>query len=398
MFVAVVLPDLLRYCFDCGIEEEQMRVLALIEANSITGPAKNLLEFCVAGRQLSTPGPVDVTLVTFRRPGQPAADDFLEAARSREIACEIILQRNAYSNVTGPLREIVNRLKPDIVQTHSVKSNFWFALSGLPRRVPWVAYHHGYTKPTRVQEFYNRLDRLSLRKARALITVTPAFVEELKSAGVPPERISIVPNSIRTDWAASVKQEIVAALRSQLAPPEVKIILAVGRLSKEKAHADLVEALALVKDVPSHLVLVGDGPEREALKSLAASRDVPLTLAGQISDVAPYFALADAFVLPSHSEGSPNVLLEAMAAALPIVSTAVGGVPDTVTAGEQALLVPPWEPQALANAIRHLLTDGGLAARLAASARSRATARFSPEVRVRTIARIYERVLASSKA
>jgi glycosyltransferase involved in cell wall biosynthesis len=382
-----------RYCFDCGIEEKRVRVLALIEANSITGPAKNLLEFCAAGRQISGAGRIDVTLVTFRRPGEPATDDFLEAARSRGIPCEIVMQRKAYSRVTGQLRELVDRLKPDLVQTHSVKSNFWLAVSGLPRRVPWVAYHHGYTKPTKTQEFYNRLDRLSLRKARALITVTPAFVLELEAAGVPAERISIVPNSIRTDWALNVDAEKLSSLRSQMAAPSTKIVLAVGRLSREKAHADLIEALALLKDVAVHLVLVGEGPEYDSLTCLAANRRVPLTMAGQISDVAPYFALADVFVLPSHSEGSPNVLLEAMAAALPIVATDVGGIPDAVTAGEDALLVPPSRPETLAEAIRTLLTDHELAARIAASARNRVATQFSPEARVRRIAEIYQRVL-----
>jgi glycosyltransferase involved in cell wall biosynthesis len=185
----------------------------------------------------------------------------------------------------------------------------------------------------------------------------------------------------------------VAALRSNLSAG--KVVLAVGRLSKEKAHADLVEAVALLKDLSVQLVLVGEGPEREAITNLAATRQVPLTMAGQITDVAHYFALADVFVLPSHSEGSPNVLLEAMAAGLPIVATNVGGIPDAVTTGEQALLVPPSQPQALAAAIRRLLGDPALVSRLAASARDRATAQFSPEARVKTIASIYQRVLAA---
>lgn len=375
-----------------------MRVLALVEANSITGPAKNLLEFCSAGRTIGAPlEPVDVTLATFRRPGQPATDDFLEAARARGIPCEVILQRKAYSSVIGPLRQLISRVQPDLVQTHSVKSNFWLALSGVTRQTPWVAYHHGYTKPTRTQEFYNRLDRLSLRKARALITVTPAFVEELRAAGVPAERINIVANSIRTDWAAQVDQSQVAALRAKLGASTRRVVLAVGRLSKEKAHADLIEALALLKGVTTQLVLVGEGPESEALVELAGSRGVVLTMAGHIRDVAPYFAAADVFVLPSHSEGSPNVLLEAMAAGLPIVATAVGGTPDAVTDQTQALLVPAAQPGALAEAIEKLLTDKDLAAKLAASAKERAATQFSPEARARRIAEIYKRVLVASQ-
>src|SRR5262249_52319646 len=135
------------------------------------------------------------------------------------------------------------------------------------------------------------------------------------------------------------------------------IALSVGRLSHEKAHADLVSAIGyLPRTLPNikvRLLIVGAGPERERIEQTIAAlrlRD-QVNLVGQVSDVSPYYELAGLFVLPSLSEGSPNVLLEAMAASLPIVATAVGGVPEIVSHDESALLIAPRDTRSMAEGI-----------------------------------------------
>ena len=138
-------------------------------------------------------------------------------------------------------------------------------------------------------------------------------------------------------------------------------------------------------------MLVGDGLLRSELESLAGPRVI---FAGHQSDVSPYYALATHFVLPSLSEGSPNVLLEAMAAGLPIVSTRVGGVPETVTDGESALLVPAGDPTALATALRRLLDQPTYAQQLAAAGRHRAATHFSPAQYRQSMLKIYQGALA----
>jgi glycosyltransferase involved in cell wall biosynthesis len=372
-----------------------MRILSLIEADSVTGPAKILLEFATLGRDLAPPlGPLEITLATYRHPNAPRSDGFLEAAAAAGIPCEVLYQNHALDfSVSSSLRRLAERLQPDLIDTHSVKSHFWIASSGLARRYPWIAYHHGYTWPNLKQRVYNQFDRWSLQRARLVVTVTNAFIGQLENAGVSRERIRVVPSSIRADWADGVDRDLVANLRAEVAPTGAQIVLAVGRLSKEKGHADLIEALALMPARPGaerpHLVLLGDGYEREALQMMAATRNVSITLAGHIGAVAPYFAMADVFVLPSHSEGSPLVLVEAMAARLPIVATAVGGVPEMVDSGREALLVPAGQPPKLAEAIMHLLGHSEEAKRLGAAARERVEVQFSPEARVRTIGTIY---------
>src|SRR5581483_6861426 len=133
-----------------------------------------------------------------------------------------------------------------------------------------------------------------------------------------------------------------------------RLILAIGRLSSEKGHADLVEAFARLRrhrpDLPVRLAIVGGGPESQRLDALARELGIRsrVKLLGGVYPAHPLYGAADLAVLPSHSEGSPNALLEAAAHRVPIIATLVGGVPDTWRHGYDALLVAPRAPVALA--------------------------------------------------
>ena len=181
------------------------------------------------------------------------------------------------------------------------------------------------------------------------------------------------------------------------------MLLCVGRLSQEKGHADLIGAISILRrsdpKLKFKLLLVGDGPERQSLERAISALGVndQVRLAGQVSDVAPYYAIADLIAMPSHSEGSPNVLLEAMAAGVPVVATNVGGVPEIATAEENALLVPARDPIHFAEALRRVLTQPDVATKLSANAAARA-ADFTPASYARSVIRIYQDVALEPRA
>src|SRR5205807_28104 len=162
-----------------------------------------------------------------------------------------------------------------------------------------------------------------------------------------------------------------------------------------KAHRDLIVAFAELslkhRDLNCKLVIVGDGPERASLESAARASglDDKIIFTGQVAEVSPFYAIADVFVLPSHSEGSPNVLLEAMTARVPVVATAVGGVPEIVKDNESALLVPAGNPVKLAAAIERVLSDDKLAARLADNAAVLVEKNHSVAQYVRNVSGVY---------
>jgi glycosyltransferase involved in cell wall biosynthesis len=179
-----------------------------------------------------------------------------------------------------------------------------------------------------------------------------------------------------------------------------RVLLCVGRLSREKGHADLIHAfpeiLRLSGKTPLRLVLVGDGPERRPIEELCRSLRLTdnVILAGQQENIADYFSIADAFILPSHTEGCPNVLLEAMAAGVPVVATRVGGVSEIVTSGQDAILVEKQDRAGMAAAVAEVLENRELRHRLVSSALG-IVSRKTPESYFRSIASIFGQACAN---
>jgi glycosyltransferase involved in cell wall biosynthesis len=177
-------------------------------------------------------------------------------------------------------------------------------------------------------------------------------------------------------------------------------VLIVGRLSREKDHRTLLDAVHRLRPpLNPHLLIVGDGPERGPLEERihAGGMTSSVTLTGQTPSAEAFYGIADVAVLSSLSEGSPNALLEAMAARLPVVATKVGGIPEIVTDGESALLVAPRDPCAMSKAIAALLSDAALARRLSDRAYEVISTRYTPEVRTRRLIEIYLDALGSTR-
>jgi len=382
----------------------KIKILALVEATNVNAIAKNMFEFHLAAKELaqrSTGFPViELSLVTFDRDNNSA--EFVSAARALGLEVDVIPERGRLDrSVIGALRKVVAERSPDVILTHQVKSHFLMNLSRLWKQHPWIAFNHGYTTTDRKVLLYNRLDRWSLPKADRVVTVCEAFAKGLVNMGVPRARIHVQHNSIRPEPKAGAHD--VQALRSLLGLAEdERLILAVGRLSQEKAHIDLLRAVKILvathSEINARLVIVGDGPERGTLDGAAASLGIQdrVVFTGQARNVGVYYAAADVLVNPSHSEGSPYVLLEAMTAGLPIVATEVGGVPEMVENNKTALLVPAGDPQTMAEAIARMLSDEQLAQRLAENASKLGSLRFSPDNYVRSLVEVYSEVISTA--
>jgi glycosyltransferase involved in cell wall biosynthesis len=203
------------------------------------------------------------------------------------------------------------------------------------------------------------LDFLGHRSSSGYICNSRAGADSLaRTEGVPTERIAVIANCVEIpERTAEVTRQ-----------PARGIVVA--NLIAYKGHADLVEALALLDD-PPEMCLVGEGQERERISSLLLARglDRVVRLAGGVphaSRLLPEYQFA---VLPSHHEGMPNAVLEAMAAGLPVIATRVGGVPELLTDGVTGLLVPPQSPGELAKAIGRIAEDPELRVRLGTAAR-----------------------------
>jgi glycosyltransferase involved in cell wall biosynthesis len=176
------------------------------------------------------------------------------------------------------------------------------------------------------------------------------------------------------------------------------VVLALGRLVPIKGFDLLVQALpAVAAQVPTaQVVLVGDGAERTRLAGLASALGVTgqLRMAGEITEVTTHLAAADVLAVPSRNEGMGRVLVEAMALGIPVVATAVGGIPDVVTDGECGRLVPPDDVDALAAALIELGRDAALRAKLGEAGPARAEA-FSTAVAREKLLAVYAALVSA---
>jgi glycosyltransferase involved in cell wall biosynthesis len=376
-----------------------LKVVSIMEGYSVTGPAKILLEFGRCGRKAYDGlAPVELSVAAYRRGDEPESE-LIQAAREAGFPVDVIYEKGRFdSSVAAQFNKIVEERKPDIIETNNIKSHFFMRLSGISRSSMWIAVHHGYTNEDWRMRLYNSTSGWSFRGAHRVLTVCRPFVEQLVEKGVPRENILVRPNAVGP--FIPPEQQLVDAARAEIGAQDgAKLIVAIGRLSQEKGHANLLEAFALLNakrlPQPLHLVIVGEGGERSALEEQCSRLGIggQVSLVGLKSNVRPYFILADVFVLPSHSEGSPLALLEAMAAGVPIVATSVGGVPDTVTAEESALLVPPASPVAMAEAIERLLLEKDLAAMLGSRARWVVETEFSRDRYTQEKVRMYSELL-----
>ena len=215
-----------------------------------------------------------------------------------------------------------------------------------------------------------RMQRLAYRFATKVVANSPAAAHILGQEGLAPASTAVIPNGLD-----------LAAFAGRKAPDSVRTIVTVANLRPEKSHETLIAAASmLVGAYPAlRFLVVGDGPRRRALEALAQARGLAahMEFLGHREDVPAVLASADAFVLPSRSEAFPNGAIEAMAAGLPVVASAVGGLLDLIDHGRTGLLVPPTDPEALAGALRSLIDDPDRAASIGRAARADVHQRYS---------------------
>ncbi|HEY6962932.1 MAG TPA: glycosyltransferase [Gaiellaceae bacterium] len=251
-------------------------------------------------------------------------------------------------------------------------------------RIAIVTTYHGVT-PHRVGRAVRALSRAS----DVVVGVGPASTRALVAAGLDPAHARTIFNAVEP---SDVDASATAAVRSELAG-DGELVVTVGRYVPEKDHALLLDAVALLAPRRPRLrvAIVGVGPLEADLRARtrALALDAVVTITGERRDAATITAAADAFVLSSSSEGLPIALLEAMAASVPVVTTAVGGVGDAVRDGETGLLVRHGDAAALAAAIESVLDDRALASRLAANARVFVAADCSPQAMLQHYLDVY---------
>ena len=374
-----------------------LRVLHPITRLTLGGSSENTIASCVA---LDRAGYQCLVATSFRESDASSLDD------ARRRGCRVVDIPSLGREVApfadlAALAELVRsirRERPAIVHTHTSKAGFVGRLAAVIARVPAVIHQphghifYGYYSPRRTAVF-TALERMAARWTDRIITLTDRGAAEHLARGIGrAEQYVTVPSGVPiAELRATAPPRAEARARLGL-DPAAFVVVGLGRLVPIKGFDLLVRALpAVAEQVPSaRVLLVGDGAERQRLEAVAASLDVTrqLRLAGETLDVAAYLAAADVVAVPARNEGMGRVIVEAMALGLPVVATAVGGIPAVVTDGECGRLIAPEDVDALSAALIELGRDPALRRKLGEAAMQRAEA-FSTSVAREKLLAVY---------
>jgi glycosyltransferase involved in cell wall biosynthesis len=259
------------------------------------------------------------------------------------------------------VRALIRNRDIQVLLCHGYKAGLVGLLAARKHKIPAVAVSRGWTSESVRVRMYERLDRRVMRWADRVVCVSHAQAAKVARSGVAKGRISVIWDSVRCDRFAASPADARQELLHLFSTPPERIVGAAGRLSPEKGFEHLVDAAARViaKEPTTGFVLFGDGVLRERLQRQIDRLGIAdgFLLAGFRRDLDRFLPGLDVFTLPSYTEGLPNVVLEALAARVPVVATAVGGTPEALEDGEDGFLVPPGEPGPLADRILALLSD-----------------------------------------
>jgi glycosyltransferase involved in cell wall biosynthesis len=325
-------------------------VAAVIDTSSVSGPSRQLVHLALA---LRTHG-VRMHVILFGGPRR-APSALRPVLEQAGIDHTVVLEkRRSDLTVVSRLRQTLERIGATLVQTHGYRpAVLAYLLRRGGFRAPWVAFSHGVTTEDWKVRIYHRLDRWVSRRADRIVVMSRRHAEDWNDVGA---KVDVIYNAvIDAVDTGDLPPAILARVRA-LPRPRLGVI---GRLSSEKGVDVFLEAISLLRDRGIVLsgVIAGDGPERAALEADIPARGLSTSVAllGTVEPITPLYRELDAVVIPSRSEGLPNVLLEACRLDTPFLATRVGGIPEIVTPHRAGILVEPDRASALAEGLQTLV-------------------------------------------
>lgn len=296
------------------------------------------------------------------------------------------------------LHKILSKSSYDVVHSHGYFADIISAMPSKLLNIPHMSTCHGFIANDKNLKIYNKFDKYVLRSCKKVIAVSSVIRDELVSNGVKQSKIRVIQNAIECKYNDHQLKKHRVDKRRYLSIEEKEYLIGfVGRLSDEKGVNYLIEAASMLKkiSIDFKIAIVGDGQKKNELISLANSKglDSEIIFAGFQKDIEKWIPAFDVFVLPSLTEGTPMALLEAMSMGVPVIASAVGGVPSVLDHEVNGLLVEPGDSKALYKNIKRLLYDPLLRKKLVYEAISTIVERFDSSVWCRTIENEYDSLL-----
>ena len=383
--------------FNNSVVKEKPNVMIIVAAATInTGPVKGILQFL----RHSDSSKINYCLYNFRLKNDKNADLFMEDTKQIGIKTEFFYQgRCSYGSVIRQAILIVKDRNINIVQTHGFKPTIIGLFLKLICRIKWICFMHGTTNENIKVIIYHYVDNIAQMLADIVILVAEAQRRKIFN-GKNKRRVKVIHNAV------DIKEPVRFSspkkhMREMLSiKGDAHVCAFVGRLSPEKGVDVFIDAfknvLRTMQNCPIHAIIIGDGPERENLECQVKRFGIKnqVHFVGCSSTPGDFMADADMIVLPSRSEGIPNVALEAMALGKPVIATDVGGTPEIIENGKTGIIVQPENPEMLCENIIKLIQNLKLAKRLSEAGLKIVRHYYSPKDRAEAILSIYQELLS----
>jgi len=368
------------------------KVLIIIATSIIGGPGKGLFQFF----RFAPAEQFDYLLCNFLVKGKNEGD-FEQEAKKQNLNLHLLKQNRFYDpSLITQTRKLIEDHGFNIVQTHGHKANFIARFVKKSIQIPWLCFVHGWTDEDLKIRIYNAVDRWAIKGADRIVAVSEAMKAKLGKIGIPEQKITVIYNAIEDN--GFYKEPPDPNLRKKFAPDDETLLVGViGRLSREKGQRFFLEAWEKVyRHIPNaKALLIGDGPDREILEKICKEKGLheSVLFLGHQLNPHPFYRVLDLVVMPSLSEGLPNVPLEAMAHKKAIIATSVGGTPEIIEDGKNGILVEPGDVESLSAAIIELFLNKEKRDSLVENGLSSLYPKFSPSLRAEKIINLYGEML-----
>ena len=344
---------------------------------------------------------VDLHLIALVRPWEKPPY-LLEQAKRLGIAYTTLPSRIRPG--TDPLRilrviwalyRIFRQQRFDLLHTHGYFADICALPIARLFRIPALSTCHGFINTNWKLKLNNRLDLWALKLCKRVLAVSDEIRNGLEERGISKERILVITNAVPIPPPLTTQndQSRCGYRQQNGISPDEFVFVYVGRLSEEKGLHYLLEGFSkLIRSaVSARLVLIGDGPQFKVLEQRVVELDLErqVLFAGFQKQISSWLAIADCFVLPSLTEGTPMALLEAMAAEVPILATEVGGVPNVISSGVNGQLVPSANAEALRNGMFRIIAHPELREKYRREARKTVESRYGVEQWCEKILQVY---------
>ncbi len=366
------------------------KVLIIYASSSLSGPGKGLLQFI---RHASA---LNYVLASFI-PAVGVDTEFTEVAKSRGANYIPIIQKGMLDfSLIRQVREICDTNDINIIQTHGYKGHIIAFFLSKMLGVKWVAWAHGWTNENAKIRLYNKIERFCLKRADIAIAVSPDLNEVISGFRGKQRKTHMILNAV--DEGELLSDVGGSAIRQNYDIRQQDIVIGCfGRFSPEKGQEVLVESVArIVPECPEiKVMLVGSGQERDNIEALVDRLGISdhIIFCGYQRAMQDFYEAVDIVVLPSHSEGLPNVALEGMMHKRAVISTDVGGVREIIHNGENGWIVPPGDRLAMAKILKIVVTDVKLRDLVSERGYQSLHPKFSPEKRAQNILSVYNDLL-----